>query len=262
MNLTFAPDSVCVRTDQMRGLIRLVADTRDIPDIAGRCAHFIEGLRRLLGARTGLLLLDEDFRPGGRGRLTPLGAAGVDDECGGAIGALARFGASFNPAIRRILDGGLCFRTSGPVTHTRQELLADSDWERSTYFQDYLRPSALDHELYSGMDRGPGQPVLGMGFQRPPGDRPFDDRDRNLVQLAHLEIAELLAPTPAAELRAKLAPRAAETLDQLLTGASEKEAADRLGLSPHTVHQYVKAIYRAAGVSSRGELLAACLRRG
>ena len=45
----------------------------------------------------------------------------------------------------------------------------------------------------------------------------------------------------------------------LLGGASEKEIADRMGLSAHTVHQYVKSIYRAFGVRSRAELMARCL---
>ncbi len=56
-----------------------------------------------------------------------------------------------------------------------------------------------------------------------------------------------------------LSPRATQTLRELLGGASEKEIADRMGLSAHTVHQYVKSIYRAFGVRSRAELMARCL---
>jgi DNA-binding NarL/FixJ family response regulator len=47
-----------------------------------------------------------------------------------------------------------------------------------------------------------------------------------------------------------------QTLRRLLSGDCEKQIALRLGVSPNTVHVYVKAIYRAYGVSSRGELLA------
>jgi hypothetical protein len=42
-------------------------------------------------------------------------------------------------------------------------------------------------------------------------------------------------------------------------GVSEKEAADGLNLSYHTVHTHVKQIYRELGVRSRGELVAMCL---
>ena len=42
----------------------------------------------------------------------------------------------------------------------------------------------------------------------------------------------------------------------LLEGDSEKQVAFKLGLSPHTVHEYVKNLYSELQVSSRGELLA------
>ena len=53
-----------------------------------------------------------------------------------------------------------------------------------------------------------------------------------------------------------LAKRQAETLRALLRGSSEKEAAIQLGLSIHTIHVYVKLLYRRYRVNSRSELLA------
>jgi len=58
-----------------------------------------------------------------------------------------------------------------------------------------------------------------------------------------------------------LSPRMEQTLRWLLGGDSEKQVAKKLGLSPHTVHVYVKAIYRRYGVSSRGELLARWVKK-
>lgn len=52
-----------------------------------------------------------------------------------------------------------------------------------------------------------------------------------------------------------LPPRLRRTLQALLDGDSEKEAAKRMGLSPHTVHEYVRDLYRHFGVRSRAELL-------
>ena len=77
-----------------------------------------------------------------------------------------------------------------------------------------------------------------------PSRRPVDTRE------------ELLRDTSAA-----LSPRLGQTLTCLLAGHSEKEAAQQLGLSPHTVHVYVKELYRRFGVSSRAELLARHVRR-
>ncbi|HTA18065.1 MAG TPA: helix-turn-helix transcriptional regulator, partial [Polyangia bacterium] len=56
-----------------------------------------------------------------------------------------------------------------------------------------------------------------------------------------------------------LSRRERETLTLLLAGASEKEIARKLGLSPHTVHGYVKTLYRRFGATSRAQLLALCL---
>ena len=45
-------------------------------------------------------------------------------------------------------------------------------------------------------------------------------------------------------------------LEQLKKGFAEKQVAVRLQLSPHTVHNHTKAIYKKFKVSSRPELLA------
>ncbi len=53
----------------------------------------------------------------------------------------------------------------------------------------------------------------------------------------------------------KMSPRMRQTLEGLLCGESEKQIAYRMGISQHTVHFYVKALYKLYGVNSRGELL-------
>ena len=52
-----------------------------------------------------------------------------------------------------------------------------------------------------------------------------------------------------------LSPRMRQTLRLLLEGDSEKQIAQKLRLSQHTIHVYVKALYRGFGVNSRGELM-------
>jgi DNA-binding NarL/FixJ family response regulator len=58
-----------------------------------------------------------------------------------------------------------------------------------------------------------------------------------------------------------LPPRVKQTLECLLRGASEKEVAGMLGISVHTVHTYVKVLYRHLCVRSRAELLVRMLVR-
>lgn len=67
-------------------------------------------------------------------------------------------------------------------------------------------------------------------------------------------VSELLGPAgrgPA------LSPAEERVFELLLCGLAEKLIARRLVLSPHTVHNHVKRIYRAFGVHSRPELLVA-----
>src|SRR5947209_6991182 len=60
----------------------------------------------------------------------------------------------------------------------------------------------------------------------------------------------------------KLPPRLRQTLEHLLQGDGEKQIAHKLGLSPHTVHVYVKSLHKRFNVSSRAELLARFIRPG
>jgi DNA-binding CsgD family transcriptional regulator len=105
---------------------------------------------------------------------------------------------------------------------------------------------------------------------------PIVRRRRLLADLCRLvgvsvgTVAAVPAPPPSpvergdaelAELNGELSPRLEQTLGCLLAGASEKQVASHLKLSRHTVHVYVKALYRRYGVSSRAELLAKHLKR-
>jgi DNA-binding NarL/FixJ family response regulator len=57
-----------------------------------------------------------------------------------------------------------------------------------------------------------------------------------------------------------LPPRVRPVLRRLLGGKSEKEIAADLRLTRHTVHTYVKIIYRKLRVHSRAELMALWVR--
>jgi DNA-binding CsgD family transcriptional regulator len=59
-----------------------------------------------------------------------------------------------------------------------------------------------------------------------------------------------------------LSPRMRQTLELLVAGDSERQVALKLKISQHTVHVYVKQLYKRFGVSSRGELLAKFVRGG
>jgi DNA-binding CsgD family transcriptional regulator len=93
------------------------------------------------------------------------------------------------------------------------------------------------------------------------GDKPFGDREYRLMRLLNVELAQLLGmrlarlgePTVT-----DLPPRQREVLVCLMNGDTERQAARKLGISPHTVHDHVKLLHGRFGVASRGELLARC----
>ena len=52
-----------------------------------------------------------------------------------------------------------------------------------------------------------------------------------------------------------LSPRESGIVRAVFDGASEKGIAERLGLSPHTVHTYLWRIYRKLHINNRQELM-------
>ncbi len=89
---------------------------------------------------------------------------------------------------------------------------------------------------------------------------PLDDYHlRRFMRLIVLELIRMLNDSRLSRdsfLSAPLSPREAQTARYLLNGYTEKQIAKLMYLSPHTVHTYIKAVYRLFGVSSRAEFTA------
>lgn len=249
-----------LRSDQVRRLLRVITEAHELSPYRGeRASHVVSGLRKILGAVVGGCLIDRDFRPKGRGAFTVVALEGWDPSTLPVLQVLGREGNAFNPGIRALMR--VCPpRAAATITATRRQLVDDRDWYGSPYVENYVRVAHLDHALYSSKrDRAPGV-VHGLGFYRASNDRPFDEEDRNLLHLFHLECEDMLGDSGAADADCAtpvlLPPRERQTLDLLLAGLADKEIAARLGISPHTVNHYTKSIYRRFGVNSRMALLA------
>lgn len=174
----------------------------------------------------------------------------------------ARRGADFNPMIPGYFAAVQAGR--GPCL-TRSDLLPDSQWYRSCYYQEYHVPSGADAMMYCilPMPASDGQ-LSDLVLVRPLGERDFTPRHRILVQQLHEKITALIGgplarfnePSPSA-----LPPRIRLVLHCLLEGDSDQQIAARMKLSRYTVNEYVDRIYRHFGVQSRPELLARWVRR-
>lgn len=69
------------------------------------------------------------------------------------------------------------------------------------------------------------------------------------------KVLAYFSPAPLAPAADVLTPREREVVQGLGEGLGEKQLAARLGITVHTVHTYVKRLYRKLHVNSRAELL-------
>jgi DNA-binding CsgD family transcriptional regulator len=164
------------------------------------------------------------------------------------------------PAIMPRLTPGVV------VTYRREEVIPDGDWYRSAYAMEFRRAVGFDHTVASVIQFRPGA-VFGVGGWNEWGGAVFGERQRTLLHLVVAQLGWVLGPSmrvlSAGPVNGKLSPREQQTLSMLLEGAVEKQIAARMGISPHTAHEYVTSLLRKFGVSGRAELMARFVdRRG
>jgi DNA-binding CsgD family transcriptional regulator len=247
-----------VRWTQVRLLMRLMREADELLTAGSDpTLHIVAGLGGIVGADASATADATDFHPAGKVAVGTIVSTGLtQDEVVTVFQTYKLEGAAADPVVPLMAT-----RHGGQqvVTCTRWEYVTRNAWDRSLV-ADGLRPFA--ESLYSTRLLGDDHTCNGLMLLR--RNKPFDEESKNLVRLFHLECHRQLDErrnVVAAHATIESLPRRQrETLECLLRGDSEKCAAARLGVSQHTVHNYVKALYTAFGVSSRSELLALCLR--
>jgi DNA-binding CsgD family transcriptional regulator len=252
-----------VRFADLRQAYRLIHECRDLGhDVAAWSRHAVEQITRLIGTQIGIMA---EPRFGASGEL--LGTTLLHDHGWSSPRQRAFWYQHY--IVEREYARGLTFQRftalSAPLlTRSREQLVDDTTWYRSAEFQEMHRQWEAD-DLLASVRRWDNPPhIFGLTLARSLGERKHGGRERRLVHLFMDELSRYLGKSlalPHEDLFAALSPRLRQTLECLLEGDSEKQVAARLGLSRHTVHQYVTDLYRRLGVSSRAELLALCLRR-
>lgn len=246
-----------LRLTDVRRVFRVLGDCRELGhDRAAWMSRAVEGLRESVDAMTaiGVILthpMVEAIQPGRT--FWDLGWPTERDRSAW-IGLLKAGRFSQYPTVQRILQNPGRLRV-----RSRANLVSDRVWRRSAEFNEDRAPLDQDDTLI-GIDwptAGPAARVFSLN--RALNDPPFNDRERRLVRLflreAHLLSGTVLNHDEAGPIAA-LSPRLRAVADALAEGDAEKQVALRLGVSRHTVHDYVKDLYRRCGVTSRGELLA------
>ena len=141
------------------------------------------------------------------------------------------------------------------------DVLTEEQWYGSEHYQACYRHWNV-HDILFSLSRRPTQTGVGLhwiNIGRDIGQQPFSVRDKRMFHLFRLEIhrllGEKLVPFGGVDIL-RLTPRLMQVLGLLTEGLSEKQVAGKLDLSIHTVHGYIKKLYRHFEVSSRSELLA------
>ena len=244
-----------IKSEDVRSLLDLVGELRELgDDPAGWRLHLAHGLEKLCGSRTtvvGELIHRKRHEPDApcreRLELVDVGTVGLGpgDEPT-FIEEILWIDYKVDPA----LSGFLKFLgTDG--ARARCDVVSNDDWYRSRTANERFRPNGVDDFILS-QAHAPDGAFVSLGLYRPWGESRFTERERTLVELVNDEVVRGLA----IDAGPRLGPRRRAVLAGLQSGASEKEIAAALGLSPHTAHDHVKAIYRAFGVRARPELMA------
>jgi DNA-binding CsgD family transcriptional regulator len=174
------------------------------------------------------------------------------------VSAHPSFAAVIENATREALSTGRC------LTRSREELVDGDSWKACPAAR-AARQAGFDHFLCCIYPCSTSA-YSSLRLYRKTGKPSFGERERRLASLVFEQVSWLhpndLAPPPTEASTSTLSPRERQVMSLLLEGDSRKEVAKKLGLSQHTVADYLKVIYRKMGVCSRAELLAKCLQNG
>lgn len=243
----------------VRALLRLLAELRELgADPAAWRAHLVASLEAMCGAH---VAVTTELRVNDN-------ADHAATNCAEAVTPLQAIDHGIDASARERFYRDLYFidhQTDDALsaivplygssfTVTRDSVITDRHWDRSACANDRFRPLGCDDFVMSMMPVPALGVISSMEMYRGRGAR-FSERERTLLQLLHEELAHDWNRIDRDE-GARLTPRQRQVLARLMSGASEKELAFELNVSPHTVHEHIKALHRAYGARSRGELFA------
>lgn len=245
-------DHPVVRTADVQAILRIVGGAAELwyqPELQRQFT--LDSLCQLFDAKVGYcdtleLGLADETRP-------PAVAYGLDDDGKTAFESAFRSGEPRDPLLEvvRASDGRV-------ASLSPQDAVSDAEWYASVCYRRLREPYGVDHTLSVKVTASSIGRQTVLTLCRAKGAEPFSERETHLLELCLSEMAWPFTPalTYQDPRLQSLAPRQRKVMELLLIGDGEKQVAMKLGLSRHTVHQYVKELYEALKVSSRSELLA------
>ncbi len=239
-----------VRVDRVRDLLRLLAETGEL-ERAGECPRVpqIAGLAKLVDADVAGFFSARGY--GSAGGICLDESVDVGWPTSNDRERTFRYILEYGDPIASALAGD---PPKSPRAVSRRAVIGDTAWYRTELASDVHRSMGLDDVIIGVLDFGSSGAIRAFYLKRRWGARPYSDEETALVQL-FLDGTRAFDPSLRPLLASLgLAPREERTLELLLEGLSEKEAAAKLGVTANTLHGYAKDLYRKLDVSSRYEL--------
>ena len=240
----------------IRDMVRVLAEIATVGgEIQAKRQHLIHRLGELIGADAWIwsMLGEYDPAPTGGHPHTVFLTGGLDDN------QLALYLKSQeHPDMGRLTEGILSEFQQRQVHLTRiQPQITSDEFYQSTEVSRILGEAELGPVLLSIRPVRSGQ-VGVITLFRKLGAPHFTERDSRIAHILISEVGWLHDDSwpnhPRHEI-SDLSPRLRSVLALLLHGEARKSIADKLGLSIHTVGDYIKLGYRHFAVHSQAELI-------
>lgn len=245
-------------TSEAAAVIRLVGDTAAVEGgLVAQKRYLMSGLAELIQADSWAWATTSRFEA----EEVPSSAGFLAD--GFSPEEYARFHEALEHPDTAILNATFMQELTEKQTHLtrhRDQMDREGYFHRSAVYPIW-QAAGVEHVILSAR---PSQRFLShAGLYRRPGREPFSAQE---VKVAHIVLSEVpwLHEVLTSELGSvvnQLSPRQRIVLNLLVEGQSRGDITQHLGLSAHTVGEYVKDIFRHFGVHSQPELIAR-FRRG
>lgn len=142
----------------------------------------------------------------------------------------------------------------------RSDLMNDDEWREQWVYEKFYVPNGIGDRIVAlfPVDEQSESCVV---FDRSAKSDPYSRRERDILKLAVAGVGQLhrelmLLRGGVGNASRLLTPRERDVLKCVLTGDTEKEIADQMGMGRSTLHHHVISIYRKYNVRNRAGLQA------
>lgn len=243
-----------IAEEDVRAIVRLLADVAVLDGtVADKKRHLMRGIAEFLEADSWEWVVTTGLQSGPDCVSVKRIHDGYDEKTAGLVVASQQDPDVPFPGMDTLLE---LTQKGSHFTMSRPEFAPDEKFFDTEWYHVYGQRVMRDQFIFSLFPMS-ADAFSGCGLHRRDRDRPFTERESSLFHMVIGEVAWLHhadALDKQAEQLPRLTPRQRAVVTLMLEGHDRKKIAYELELSPHTVADHMKAIYRHFGVSGRSEL--------